>query len=74
MPEVKDFSGEGDRTVYYPYNKTFKYYAEPRAGKRARAFIDESNKLKGGEWELHTSEQYSEWKRKKGDHLDYLKS
>ena len=46
--------------VYYPYNETFKYYGEPRAGRRAQEFIEKQNKLKGGQWILHTSEQYGE--------------
>lgn len=58
--------------VFYPYNTTFKYYAEPRAGKRATQFVDENNKLKGGVWVLHTKEQYNEWYNAKGKHLEYI--
>lgn len=39
--------------VSYPYNETFKRYAEPRAGKRAQEFVNAQNKLKGGHWVLH---------------------
>ena len=59
--------------VYYPYNETFKYYGEPRAGRIAKEFIEKQNKLKGGQWILHTSEQYGEWYKKIGRYQDYLK-
>lgn len=65
-----------DTTVYYPFNRTFGHYYEsgiPLAGKRARAFIEERNKCKGGVWELHTSEQYLQWYDTVGKHKEYLK-
>ena len=62
-----------DKTVYWCYNKTFKYYHDlPLAGKRAYDFIDRQNKCKGGIWELHTVDQYQKWYRDKGRHLDAI--
>ena len=49
---------EGKPTVHYPYNETFDFYGEPRAGKRAQEFVDHRNRFKGGHWVLHTKEQY----------------
>ena len=62
-----------DRTIYYPYNETFQFYELPKAGKRAHQFIEDKNQCKGGHWVLHTKEQYDDWYRKKGQHVDYLK-
>jgi hypothetical protein len=60
--------------VFWPYNKSFNVYHDvPLAGKRATKFIEEKNKEKGGNWELHTPEQYEEWYDKIGSHKDYLK-
>lgn len=61
-----------DKTVYYPYNETFKYYELPRAGRRAHEFIAQKNQFKGGHWVLHTVEQYHEWYQRKGRFLDNL--
>jgi hypothetical protein len=52
--------------IYYPYNSTFQFYGEPRAGKRGQQFVDRQNKMKGGMWELHTKAQYDEWYSKVG--------
>ena len=58
-----------DKTIYYPYNESFGFYGPPRAGKRAQQFIDHKNQFKGGNWVLHTKEQYDEWWEKKGKFL-----
>jgi hypothetical protein len=62
-----------DKTIHYPYNETFLYYAEPRAGKRALEFVDRKNKEKGGTWVLHTKAQYDEWYRAIGEHQEHLR-
>ena len=58
-----------DKTIYYPYNESFKYYGLPKAGKRAQQFVNRQNELKGGHWVLHTKEQYDEWFARKGQHI-----
>jgi len=60
------------RTIYYPYNESFKTYGPPRAGKRAQEYVDAQNELKGGHWVIHTKEQYDEWYRSHGSHLDHI--
>lgn len=59
--------------IFYPYNETFKHYAEPRAGKRAKEFVDRKNKEKGGHWVIHTKSQYDEWYRTVGQHQEHIK-
>lgn len=59
-----------DKTIYYPYNESFKYYDMPKAGKRAQQFIDDKNQCLGGYWVLHTKEQYDKWYQEKGKHLE----
>lgn len=34
--------------IHYPYNESFHFYGEPRAGKRAQQFVDKQNQLLGG--------------------------
>lgn len=62
-----------DKTVYYPYNETFEFYGEPRAGKRAQAFVDFQNLRKGGRWVIHSKEQYKAWYESKGKHIETVK-
>lgn len=62
-----------DVKIYYPWNKTFKYYSEPKSGKRAFEFIEEQNKCKGGKWVLHNKEEYQDWYDKKGKFLEETK-
>ena len=49
---------EAIKTILYPYNKSFGYYAEAREEREAIEFVSVNNKAKGGEWVLHTQEQY----------------
>jgi len=64
---------EHTKEIFYPYNETFPEYSEPRAGKRAKAFVDQKNREKGGIWVLHSKEQYDKWYLEKGQHLEYIK-
>jgi hypothetical protein len=60
--------------VYWPYNKTFRYYHDfPLAGKRAQDFVDKRNQCKGGQWILVPSAEYHKWYKAVGQHQDYLK-
>lgn len=65
-PEEVILEAKPAPVVWYPYNESFKFYGEPRAGKRAQQFIDAKNQLKGGHWVLHTKAQYAEWYAREG--------
>ena len=58
--------------VHYLYNETTKEYFGPRAGRRAYECLVEKNAEKGGNWVLHTLEQYAKWYEKIGQFQEDL--
>ena len=57
-------------TMYYPYNKSFDIYGPPRASlQRAEDYCKEQNQYKGGEWIIHSKQQYDKWWERKGKFL-----